>query len=71
MPRRTSIVLDDALLLEAEEVLGTRGVKETVHEALRQTVKAARRKRLARLLRHGRAFDFEAAPVDRAAQWRV
>lgn len=70
MERRTSIVLNDRLLREAQEVLGTRGVKDTVHRALREAVNAARRRRLARLLREGRAFDFEEASIDRSGQWR-
>ena len=41
MPRRTSIVVDDALLEEAQQALGTRGLKETVYAALHEAIVAA------------------------------
>jgi Arc/MetJ family transcription regulator len=71
MKRRTTIVVDDALLERAQEVLGTSGLKDTVDTALREVIDSARRRRLARLLRTGEAFDFHSAPVDRASQWRT
>lgn len=65
------MVVDDDLLGRAREVLGTSGLKDTVDRALEEVVWAARRRRLARLLRTGDAFDFEGAPVERAREWRT
>jgi len=47
MRRRTTIEIDDRLVAEARSVLGTRGLRDTVETALRETVRAARRARLA------------------------
>lgn len=69
MTRRTTIDVDDELLAQAQAVLGTRGLKDTVDRALTEIVRADRRRRLAEGLRDGTAFDFEHAPIDRAAQW--
>ena len=43
---RHTVVIDDDLLEEAQEALGTKGVRETVETGLREAV---RRQRLARL----------------------
>lgn len=39
--------LDRQLVAEAADVLGTRGATETVHAAMAEVVRAARRRRLA------------------------
>ncbi|MBM3271210.1 MAG: type II toxin-antitoxin system VapB family antitoxin [Candidatus Sericytochromatia bacterium] len=70
MIRRTTIEISDDLLAQAKEVLGTTGLKDTVCRALEEVVAASRRRRLARLIRDGTAFDFEGAPIDRAGQWQ-
>jgi len=46
--RRTTVVLDEELLSEAQEALGTRVVRETIEAGLREVV---RRKRLEGLRR--------------------
>lgn len=71
MTRRTTIEIEDELLREAQQALGTRGLKETVDRALLEAVHAERRRRLARALREGAAFDFERGAIDREAQWRT
>lgn len=43
MRKRTTIELDMELLIEARAVLGTKGIDETVHAALREVVNARRR----------------------------
>lgn len=70
MKRRTTIEIEDALLRDAQAALGTRGLKRTVDRALTEAVHTARRRRLAERLADGTAFDFDGAPIDRAAQWR-
>lgn len=47
MRARTNMNLDRQLVAEAAEVLGTRGATETVHAAMAEVVRAARRRRLA------------------------
>jgi len=49
MIKRTSLNLDLDLVAEARGVLGTRGTTDTVHAALRETV---RKQRIAWLLQH-------------------
>jgi Arc/MetJ family transcription regulator len=44
---RTNMNLDRQLVAEAADVLGTRGATETVHAAMAEVVRAARRRRLA------------------------
>ncbi len=68
MRRRTTIELDDELLAAAQQVLGTHGIKETVDSALSETVRAARRRRLADRLRSGEGFDRELLGPD--ARWQ-
>ena len=45
--RRTNMNLDRELVAEAADVLGTRSVTATVHAAMAEVVRAARRRRLA------------------------
>jgi Arc/MetJ family transcription regulator len=67
--RRSSIIVDDALLEEAQEALGTRGLKETVDAALREAIRTRRRMQLLARLRDPNGFDDEA--LRRAGdQWR-
>lgn len=57
MKRRTTIEIDDDLLGQAREVLGTKGLRDTVEAALDEVVKAALRRRLAERLKTGRGLD--------------
>ena len=57
MKRRTTIVIDDDLVGQAREVLGTKGLKETIEAALDEVVKTALRRRLMERLRTGRGLD--------------
>jgi Arc/MetJ family transcription regulator len=48
--RRTTLDIDEDMLSKAREILGTRGVKDTVDEALREVVRMeAGRRLIARL----------------------
>jgi len=44
--RRTTLDIDEVMLSQAREILGTRGVKDTVDEALREIVRHEAGKRL-------------------------
>jgi len=44
--RRTTLDIDEDMLSKAREILGTRGVKDTVDEALREVVRIEAGKRL-------------------------
>ena len=57
---RTNIDLDDDLVREAFEVTGLRTKKELIHEALRELVRARRKRELADLagqIKFRRDFD--------------
>jgi Arc/MetJ family transcription regulator len=47
MSRRTTVDIDDALLVRAQAALGTTGLKDTVDAALRAAVRQSARIRLA------------------------
>jgi Arc/MetJ family transcription regulator len=71
MTRKTTITVDDELLAQAQAVLGTHGLKDTVDEALSEIVRTSLRRDLARRLKTGEGLDFS-EPVRRAArQWRT
>jgi Arc/MetJ family transcription regulator len=67
--RKTTLVVDDDLVRQAAEALGTRGLKATVDRALREAVAlAARREAIAQLREmHGLQLDDEAVM---ASAWR-
>jgi Arc/MetJ family transcription regulator len=46
--RKTTLVIDDALIEQARTVLGTRGIKDTVDRALEEVVRSAARRALIR-----------------------
>jgi Arc/MetJ family transcription regulator len=46
--KRTSVNLDQELVRQAGEVLGTRRTTDTLHEAMREVVRLDRRRRLSR-----------------------
>jgi Arc/MetJ family transcription regulator len=57
MKRRTTIEIDDELLGRAREVLGTKGLRDTVEAALDEVVKAALREGLIRQFETGEGLD--------------
>ncbi len=68
--RRTTIEIDEALLAEAQQVLGTSGLKETVDLALTEVVRAERRRRLAARLRTGAGLDLGPEVLAESRRWR-
>ena len=54
---RTTIELDEALLREAQHILGTTGIKDTVETAFRELARSDRRRRLALRIRTGAGVD--------------
>lgn len=44
--RRTTLEIDDDMLSQAREILGTKGVKDTVDEALREVLRMEAGRRL-------------------------
>lgn len=71
MTRKTTIEVDDQLLEEAREALGTRGLKDTVDAALNEVVRAARRRELAERLATGEGLDFDEETTAAARRWRT
>jgi Arc/MetJ family transcription regulator len=63
------IDLDDDLLADAQQELGTSGVSDTVRVALRQAASAAARGRQVAWLREG-GLETMVDPDQRAAVWR-
>lgn len=57
MVRRTSIEVDEALLKEAQRILGTVGLRDTVEGAWRELVRRERLAQLADDLAKGRLID--------------
>ncbi len=57
MARRTTLQVDDALLGQAQEALGTRGLKETVDKAFREAIRRHLRQRLAERISTGEGVD--------------
>ncbi|MGH8910792.1 MAG: type II toxin-antitoxin system VapB family antitoxin [Egibacteraceae bacterium] len=70
MTRRTTIEVDEALLAEAQSILGTSGLKDTVDSALTRVIRTERRRRLAARLRTGAGLDFGERTAAQARTWR-
>lgn len=71
MKRKTTIDIDDDLLAQAQGILGTRGLKDTVDRALTEVIRAGRRRELVRQLASREGLDFD-EPTRRAARrWRT
>ncbi|MDN5930583.1 MAG: type II toxin-antitoxin system VapB family antitoxin [Pseudonocardia sp.] len=72
MSRRTTITVDDELLAEAQQTLGTSGIQDTVDKALAEAVRRARLLHFAAEVRAGTAFDFSPDSVlDRDDHWNA
>jgi len=67
--RKTTIEVDDELVARAGAVLGTRGLKATIHRALEEVVARQARLRLVDRLRTMEGLDLDDAEVMRRA-WR-
>ena len=58
---KTSVEIDQDIVREAAEILGTRTLRATVDAALREVVHARHRLELIAMLAQEGRFDFEAA----------
>jgi Arc/MetJ family transcription regulator len=54
--RRTTLDIDEEMLAKAREILGTRGIKDTVEEALREVVRQEAGRRLIALYKDNEDF---------------
>lgn len=72
MTRRTTLEIDEDRLRAAQGVLGTKGLKDTVHRALDEVVRADLRRRLADRLTSGAGFDTdELSDEARRRRWHT
>jgi len=67
--RKTTVEVDDELVARAGAVLGTRGLKATIHRALEEVVARQARLRLVERLQTMEGLDLDDAEVMRRA-WR-
>jgi Arc/MetJ family transcription regulator len=67
--RKTTLEVDEALFRRAREVLGTRGLKATVHRAFEEVLAADARRRAVRQLRELDGLDLDRPDV-MAGAWR-
>lgn len=68
--RRTSVEIDEERLDRAQQVLGTRGIKDTIDRALEEVVRADLRRRLAERLRSGHGVDRGEELLAESRRWR-
>ncbi|TAK23965.1 MAG: type II toxin-antitoxin system VapB family antitoxin [Chloroflexota bacterium] len=67
--RKTTIEIDDDLLAQAEVILGTKGIKATVHRALDDVVRRELRLQLLERLKRMDGLDLD-DPEVMAGAWR-
>jgi Arc/MetJ family transcription regulator len=67
--RKTTVEVDDELVARAGAILGTRGLKATIHRALEEVVARQARLRLVDRLRAMDGLDLDDAEAMRRA-WR-
>lgn len=68
--RRTSLEIDEEQLAQAQRVLGTRGVKDTIDRALDEVLRADLRRRFAERLRTGEGIDRGEEVLEASRRWR-
>jgi Arc/MetJ family transcription regulator len=59
MARKTALLIDDALVAQVREILGTGSTTETIHEALREVIRVQGRARLVERLRRRRGMQVD------------
>jgi Arc/MetJ family transcription regulator len=59
--RKTALLIDDALLQQAQSILGTPTATATIEEALREVVRREGRARLVERLRRRHGLDLDEA----------
>lgn len=67
--RKTTLQVDDEVIARAREVLGTKGIKDTIDAALRQVIVVEARRREAERMRTMRGLDLDDPEVMKQA-WR-
>lgn len=68
--RRTSLEIDEELLARAQQVLGTKGIKDTVARALEEVSRTDLRRRLALRVRSGEGIDRGTEVLDSSRRWQ-
>jgi Arc/MetJ family transcription regulator len=68
--RRTSLEIDEERLAEAQRVLGTKGVKDTIDRALDEVLRADLRRRLAERIRTGEGIDRGKEVLEASRRWQ-
>lgn len=68
--RCTSVEIDEERLAEAQRVLGTKGVKDTIDRALDEVLRADLRRRLAERIRTGEGIDRGEDVLEASRRWR-
>ncbi len=68
--KRTSLEIDEERLSQAQKVLGTTGVKDTIDRALEEVLRADLRRRLAQRIRTGQGVDRGDALLEASRTWR-
>lgn len=68
--RRTSLEIDEDLLARAQRVLDTSGIKDTVHRALGEVIRADLRRRLAERIRSGEGIDRGEEVLEESRRWQ-
>ncbi|HCG02184.1 MAG TPA: DUF2191 domain-containing protein [Chloroflexi bacterium] len=65
--RKTTLVIDDALVERARSVLGTHGLKDTIDAALKEVLVRDARRALIQRLETSDGLDLEDEDLDRQA----
>ncbi|MGD2116232.1 MAG: DUF2191 domain-containing protein [Acidobacteriota bacterium] len=68
--KRTSVEIDEERLARAQEVLGTRGIKDTIDRALEEVLRAALKRRLAERVRSGEGIDRSDELLEASRRWQ-
>lgn len=68
--RRTSLEIDEDRLAQAQRILGTSGVKDTVDRALEEVLRSDLRRRLAARLRSGEGVDLGVDILESSRRWQ-
>lgn len=67
--RKTTLTIDDEVIAQVREILGTDGIRETVDAALREILVAEARRRDSERMREMRGLDLD-DPEVMARAWR-
>ena len=67
--RKTALLIDDELVAQVREILGTASTTETITESMREVIRVRGRARLLERLRRRRGIDLDDPDVMRSA-WR-